>query len=300
MNNESNNTTTLVPFGKYKGKPAEVLRNDPDYCDWLMSQDWFRSRYQGVYNIIINNFTEPADTPEHNALQAKFLSDDFVAGFIRHALKYDIFSAVSMAFKENSKACQNAKELLEKIQKEAEAYRAEKEAAEDRQIRIRCEILLRDLEEKEIQAVQMLDEFDSKRERTFAALYEEYYQPTAEDLEYRIDFEVRGWDVVIDKITLNSSNVSYCTLWNEFNTFIVNRSDSAALPGIHIEIKPAVGDDYPTILRQMKSNGARITPDERFVLIYDAFTARGVTEAQMKQTFEKSGIITAQFSEIED
>jgi uncharacterized protein (DUF3820 family) len=28
----------LVPFGKYKGQPVEVLAQDREYCDWLDAQ----------------------------------------------------------------------------------------------------------------------------------------------------------------------------------------------------------------------------------------------------------------------
>lgn len=72
----------LVPFGKYKGQPVSVMQNDTQYCDWLATQDWFRERYANVYNqVIINNFTEPTETPEHNRLQMKFLDDDFLRMF---------------------------------------------------------------------------------------------------------------------------------------------------------------------------------------------------------------------------
>jgi len=66
-----------VPFGKYRGKPVEALAADRAYCDWLVNQDWFRERYANVYTLIINNFGEPSETPEHNALQARFLDDGF-------------------------------------------------------------------------------------------------------------------------------------------------------------------------------------------------------------------------------
>ncbi len=47
----------LVPFGKYKGQPVEALRADQAYADWLVAQDWFRERYQPIYQFIINNFS---------------------------------------------------------------------------------------------------------------------------------------------------------------------------------------------------------------------------------------------------
>jgi hypothetical protein len=51
----------VVPFGKYKGQPIEVLANDRGYLDWLTAQSWFRERYAGIYTLIINNFGEPSE-----------------------------------------------------------------------------------------------------------------------------------------------------------------------------------------------------------------------------------------------
>ena len=48
----------IVPFGKYKGQPVEVLAQDRPYLDWLTAQDWFRQRYEGIYTLIVNNFAE--------------------------------------------------------------------------------------------------------------------------------------------------------------------------------------------------------------------------------------------------
>lgn len=68
-------TGEIVQFGKYKGQPAEVLVADTGYRDWLMAQPWFRDRYPVIYQTVINYAGEPADTPEHNQMQASFLAD---------------------------------------------------------------------------------------------------------------------------------------------------------------------------------------------------------------------------------
>jgi hypothetical protein len=75
----------LIPFGKYKGQPIEVLQSDPQYVDWLMQQDWVRQRFPSVMNVIINNFGEPEETPEHNRLQALFLDET-----IRQRLGFEV------------------------------------------------------------------------------------------------------------------------------------------------------------------------------------------------------------------
>jgi hypothetical protein len=65
----------IVPFGKYKGQPVETLAADRDYCDWLTAQPWFSERYRNVYNVVVNYGAEPQDSPEHNQMQARFLDD---------------------------------------------------------------------------------------------------------------------------------------------------------------------------------------------------------------------------------
>ena len=63
----------IVPFGKYKNQPVEVLAADKSYCEWLVAQDWVRERFPSVHTLIVNHFGEPEETPEHNALQIRFM-----------------------------------------------------------------------------------------------------------------------------------------------------------------------------------------------------------------------------------
>jgi len=77
MPNPSNGAGQVIPFGKYRGQPLEVLEKDPEYLNWLTNQDWFRTGHANLYQIVINNFAEPCDTPEHNQMQARFLDEQF-------------------------------------------------------------------------------------------------------------------------------------------------------------------------------------------------------------------------------
>lgn len=79
---QNSNGKQLIPFGKYRGQPLEVLERDPEYLNWLTNQDWFRTGHANLYQIVINNFAEPCDTPEHNQMQARFLDDVFRAAFV--------------------------------------------------------------------------------------------------------------------------------------------------------------------------------------------------------------------------
>lgn len=79
----------IVPFGKYKGKPLEAMAEDREYLDWLLTQSWFRERFESYYTIIINNFGEASETPDHNAMQAEFLSPEFRKAFCFHVCKIE-------------------------------------------------------------------------------------------------------------------------------------------------------------------------------------------------------------------
>lgn len=74
----------IVQFGRYKGKPIEVMIADQGYCDWLKAQEWFRN--SPLYQVVINaRLEEPQDTPEHNEMVARIIDQHY--GFI--ALRYD-------------------------------------------------------------------------------------------------------------------------------------------------------------------------------------------------------------------
>lgn len=69
----------MIPFGKYRGQPIEVLEHDPQYADWIAQQQWAKERYPQIVNIIINKFGESEETPTHNAMQAKFMDKRYCA-----------------------------------------------------------------------------------------------------------------------------------------------------------------------------------------------------------------------------
>ena len=66
----------IIPFGKHKGRSvAEVMAVDPEYIEWLKMQPWLVQNFKPIYNFIIQHSTSNEDTPEHNALQVKFLDN---------------------------------------------------------------------------------------------------------------------------------------------------------------------------------------------------------------------------------
>jgi uncharacterized protein (DUF3820 family) len=78
-------TPVIIPFGKYKGREVtEIAQRDPAYLQWLGQQDWAREKFPYLLNVTINNFAAAPDhTPEHNALQLRFLEEKFRKALVR-------------------------------------------------------------------------------------------------------------------------------------------------------------------------------------------------------------------------
>jgi hypothetical protein len=62
--------------------------------------------------------------------------------------------------------------------------------------------------------------------------------------------------------------------------------------GVAIELKPSVGDDYPAVLRQMRTNGAEC-------LFLKEYCGVGVMRAQFVEIFKLAGIRVVFFEEVE-
>lgn len=184
----------VVPFGKYKGKPVEALAQDRQYVEWLTAQPWFKDRYQTIYNVIVNNFQEPSETPEHNALQVLFLDAAFRERFLAFV----------------------------------------------------CGKLV---------------------------------------LKTKATFESNGFDAVLE----GREPYEYKNDKGE----IVHTTCSVVC---HVEIKPYVSDDYPAVLRQIKTardvygkSGSLYEP-RRAALFLEKYTGVGATEEQFIAIFESDGI----------
>ena len=262
--------TQLVPFGKYKGQPVSVMQNDTQYCEWLSTQDWFRERYANVYNqVIINNFTEPTETPEHNRLQLKFLDDDFCVAFSNKILDFSLeqkfnknVSAVKKIYKEVKEYLENSKDFLSK------------------------------------ENLNGYTTFFAK-----AYMVKDFFEITNKS------FEHNSFDVAIEYKYYKVHEDGCCYPWGlpEVNKKFYRAFDiREELLFVYVEIKPCLGDDFPAVLRQIKANsvinigrGRKQELQGKKILLIDEFTAVGATLEQVKKVFELSDINLLTFQEIE-
>lgn len=242
------NELQTVPFGKYKGQPVEMLQSDPQYCQWLASQDWFVGRYPQINTLIINNFCEQADTPEHNALQARFLDSDFIERFVKKAFNYG-----------------EPQDIKDRIKAQIE-YCA-KRSKED--LNLYCAML-----RKQVGSYH----FECNKCECYKALNDE---TTGKISVSDAEFEVLGNDVVFGFYIYN---------WGDYHNVLV-------------EVKPCLGDDYPSVLRQIKANAKAYVDKKReqvcVVLLYDKFTATSVCEKNVRMFFKASNVCAFRFNEID-
>jgi hypothetical protein len=260
-------TAGVVPFGKYKGQPIESMRADAAYCDWLMAQNWFRERYTPIYQIIVNNFGEPSETPEHNRLQARFLDDGFCLELLRALGWVPIVDPEKIIKKRMAtKIDALKKSIVEHTQSIARYQRIA-----DRGSWSFFKDGLAKTEADLASAEAALRQAESYARQPDAAM--------TITITKR-NFEVGGWDVSFGAEAVDQSSES----WEEV--------------AVLVEIKPTLGDDYPACLRQMKAN-RREYWNRSCCLVFDQFAANGASLEQVREIFCASGFGMVSLADIE-
>jgi hypothetical protein len=290
--------SNIVPFGKYKGRLIEeVLADDPGYIEWLTGQDWFRTKFTVLHQVIINRGAEPEETPEHNAMQVRFLDDEFCLRFVRHLHPtYDV--EAQRRFDLARKA--NLQLVIEKLEIEKEAPHKDDKALADR-LRSDAEYVRSNHLKAEFVTERQTEAHERRereRDRHIKRMLQlerlrELLLPAITTVKFEIkrQFEAAGVDVVLKIMTgitwklvperdVTGAPSDPFWSWHQWKSF-TDRSDWRA--EFAIEIKPTIGDDYPAVLRQMKRT-------ESDVLFVGAYTGRGATEEQFVATFAAANI----------
>lgn len=229
----------IVPIGKYKGQPVEVLAGDPQYVEWLVAQPNIKQQHAHFYNVIINNLCEPNETPEHNAIHVRFLSEKFRRAFC--------LAAASNATRDRLRRINEliADEIVET------ATDDQSRAFDIALYNLSCSAQLVSRKLTRILATSIgdgqlrvsVDCVVSIRDGWIGGKRETVERP----LSWQFDFDTRGYPISTYELVVESaSGVDV-----EFSLIILGKR----FP-IRIEIKPSVGDDFPAVLRQMKRSKA--------------------------------------------
>ena len=257
-------TTELITFGKYRGQPVDVLQQDPMYCEWLMGQAWLKSRFPDLRTLIINNFAAPSETPEHNKLQARFLDDAFLLAAVRLlATDCDV-----KPFPRAGRAC----------------------------IRLTFEP----------PGADVLFEFGGKtllKRKEYETLFSLWAEPRSKEAKEKLDSAQRLLDYYSldpfkgsnlrateqkEKIAQTQETLTELQQAVEFPHYIHARP-------IIFELKPAMGDDYPAVLRQITA----VRYSGRKVVLIGTYAGTGATFEQVRAMFSASGVTLVTVAEID-
>jgi len=215
----------IIPFGKYKGKPVEVLAQDKQCLEWLTAQSWFIERYRDIHTLIVNNFQESSETPEHNKIQALFTDKSFCSAFANTIIKRNI-RTMGSSFR-----------LKYPTYKLIRKYEITNWKTREKEMQYEVE---------PVSIVTVLDRINSAI-KIYPCLYEE-----------------KGVDVIFG-FEISPDPDQY----------------EGELFTVFIEIKPTLSDDYPAVLRQMKTNNSEM-------LLIGDFNAIGATFDQVTEIFRTS------------
>jgi hypothetical protein len=288
-------TGMIVPFGKYRGKPIEELLADRSYCDWMLAQPGIREKWSEFVVVVVNGGSAPdASTPQHNKLQTMFLDGEMVLATYRSIVGDQAISkwALSLARDEARVVLARRHAVESALQAEVDKGTCTPKKWGGDLVLVKDRVNDRGKIEKgsgwkwakESDADKVVRACEEAGERAAEEMFQRHMKSCAPIdwartaiVKARVQFEVSGWDVVIF------------------------RPDEWLSSGeIILELKPTLGDDYPAVLRKMKTRMGRYAGDTygHYVLIVDRFDAEGATYDQVKKIFASSHIQVKTLAEI--
>jgi CO dehydrogenase/acetyl-CoA synthase epsilon subunit len=298
-------TLPIVPFGKHKGKPITTLLNDNEYLEWC-KRSGALNKYPIIYNICVNQTitttNQNSKTPEHNKLQNLFLDKGNQIKLLNILLG----------------------NVGTKIKQQFEALILDQDF-------IHC---FGKIGIPEINWSWSLNGskivFEDKYNWDFILYYEDYryerfdtkydikdlsanFVPKDDDPKCERDPKLRYLYNILGKYgykynsrpTINTSELLIRKNEdnNSYNAEIVVKGMDY---NICCELKPILSDDYPCVLRKMKTQIELTRTDKnlkgakRYMLIIGRFTSEQTTKDQLIAIFKQSNIVIIFTDEIFD
>lgn len=277
----------IIPFGKYKNQPVDVLKQDTQYMEWLVNQDWFRERYPSINTLIVNNFHQPNDTPEHNQLVSLFLNESFQINFSKVILENKLNGFFDQTELKSLFKPKHDWGVESKYESQRYSWKKAIEFAGKIDLSLPVNIISAS---EAIQMPHVID--DIVKPLTYQSISIDYY-PFEFEFEHR-----KGSDVIFSvaaKETVRIIN-SYNNLFFDYSHRLSKDHEQVNYGGLNnrhdfsIEVKPILSDDYPSIIRQCRDQLSN-------VLFFDQFTATGATLDQVRKMF--TDIYFVQKSDVE-
>lgn len=274
----------VLPLGKYKGKPYDVLLTDSAYALWMLSSMYAKLERQhpALFAFLISRFGPPDHTPVHNALQNRFLDEDF-------CLKFALASSARLrdaASRLGQLDVSLEGSWLENVRRSfaatlhLSAFHSNKVALEKGTRR------LEELRDALMQEWSLLRTYGFDRDVPVKdgwcvplRMSGLEFEAEGSDASYRVELR---YEVVGSRVSTPAGEPRQSALLSQLS----------ALSYFRIEVKPVVGDDYPAVLRRMKTA-------QNNALLIDEFNGVGATWEQLVKVFALSNISVVTVEDVE-
>lgn len=277
-------SSQVLPLGKYKGKPYDVLLTDSAYALWMLSSMYAKleKQHPALFAFLISRFGPPEHSPVHNELQNRFLDEDFCMRFAM-ACSPKLRSAAAhlsqLRFDIEALWQKNVRDSFAPILRLSNWDSNKAALARGTK---RLEALRNALAEE----WSLLKLYGADRDRPGTA---GVCMPTR---LYGLEFEDEGADVSFSLrlcYELYASRSEVPTGERRYSELLTKME---AQRKFRIEVKPVVGDDYPAVLRRMKAANNN-------ALLVEEFNGAGATWAQLVKVFALSKINVVSLEEVE-
>lgn len=295
----------LVTFGKYKNKPITRLIEDVDYLEWCKKQNWFKKKYPIVYNICVNQTintkNEDSKTPEHNRLQNMFLDKKNQLKLVNSLFGTNIDTKFKVNFESlilDEDFIKNFDSSTFKILEDV-SFEGEREIVIDSN-----GWFVPDFDR--IIGSESKIVFEDKYNWDVVLYYVDYRSvvfETKPDISNLIKDEKTLYDILKKYNFKYSSRDRACVLDTLITTkktnYKVEIDAVCKSTAVLCELKPVLSDDYPCVLRKMKTqieltktigNGFCDDYCLCYVLIIGSFTSSSTSKEQLIEIFKQSNI----------
>ena len=268
----------IVPFGKYKGQPITALMNDTKYLEWCKQQEWFQ-KFPVVYNICVNQTITTTNTnsktPEHNKLQNMFLNETFQIKLLNILLG----SNVGAKFKQNFELLILDEEFISHFGniEIPQINRSLKDSKIVFEEKYNWDFILHYFDYQDIMLKTKTDNKKISKDKLYNILRKYKFI-------YNSSVNIRVLDTYIEEN-------------NEDHNYSVRIDTLCSSCNVCCELKPVLSDDYPCVLRKMKTQIELTENDKEFekiykiyILIIGSFTSTNTSKEQLITIFKQSKI----------
>jgi hypothetical protein len=275
----------IMTFGKkYIGQPLTTVMADTKYVEWIKNQPDIEKKYPSIYNILVHQQlpNKSSKTPAHNLLQNKFLNSDVQFAVLKKLCPNTLEKRPIEHFMKLEKLFQNEKfieyfgkhKIPEKTKNYLETLKTNVvfESDFNWDIQILSDPICIDLNLEYKKGYWY-------NNGTNNAYVNESVKEIIEDLLIGID---------------NGTNEK-----NRKKPSLSIEIVSVLSISIYAELKPTLGDDYPEVLRKMKSQfemtvAKKEKSGRKYILmcclIIGKFESRTTTEEQLIKIFGQTNI----------